>query len=145
ERAQTLAVIDTVAQRAPPPLVLNVPAHRLLDAGVEVFLRAPAELGLELGSIDCIARVMARAVSDELNQPVVRSPLWLHLVEDLADAAHHVDVAALVAAPDIVLLADPAARADQVQCPRVVIDVEPVADVGAGAVDRQRLALERVE
>ena len=64
----------------------------------------------------------------------------------MAQIAHHdVDVAALVAAADIVFLADPAARHDQVERPRVVLDIEPVAHIRARAIDRQRLAVNGVE
>src|SRR5689334_16036584 len=35
-------------KRLPPPLVVEIPLHRLLDTRLEVFPRAPAELILEL-------------------------------------------------------------------------------------------------
>ena len=60
DQPEPLAAIDAVAQRLPPVATVEIPPHRLLDAGLEGLLRAPAELGLELGRIDGVALVVAR-------------------------------------------------------------------------------------
>ncbi|MNI01511.1 hypothetical protein D3C73_543600 [compost metagenome] len=66
-------------------------------------------------------------------------------IHQLADAGDDIDVAALVAAADIVGLADPAPFGDDIEGTGVILDIEPVANVGAIAVNRQRLAIESVE
>ena len=53
---------------------------------------------------------------------------------------HDLEVGPLVVAADIVRLAGLALLQDQPERPGVVVDEEPVADVVALAVDRQRLA-----
>ena len=54
------------------------------------------------------------------------------------------DVLALLAAADVVGLARRALAQHELDPGAVILDVEPVADLAAVAVDRQRLALERV-
>ncbi len=67
------------------------------------------------------------------------------LVENGADHAHHLDIAALGPAADIVGLAEAALPEHEEERPRMVLDMEPVADIGAAAIDRQLLAFDRVE
>ena len=55
---------------------------------------------------------------------------------------HDVEIGALVAAADIVGLADRAALQDERERVGVILDVEPVANVQAIAIDGQRLARE---
>ena len=83
---------------------------------------------------------MAGAVGDELDQLLVRTVGRRQPVEHVADAPHDIDVAALVAAADIVGLAEPAALGDQVERAGMILDEQPVADILALAIDRQWLA-----
>src|SRR5438067_314362 len=48
-----------------PFLVVQVPAHRLADAGFESLGRFPAQLALELTCIDRVAAVVPRTVGHE--------------------------------------------------------------------------------
>ena len=66
-------------------------------------------------------------------------------VDQGADAADDLDVRLLAVAADVVGLARLAAVKHAPQGPAVVLDEQPVADVHAVAVDRQLLALGRVE
>ena len=56
----------------------------------------------------------------------------------------HLEVLVLVAAADVVDLAGPALAQDELDPGAVVLDVEPVPHLAAVAVQRQRLAVERV-
>src|SRR5437588_12018012 len=51
-------------QRLPPLAVVRIPAHRLLEPGVEVDGRAPAELPPDLGPVEQVAAVLPRPVRD---------------------------------------------------------------------------------
>ena len=88
---------------------------------------------------------MAGAVGDEADQAVVRGAGRVHPVQMRADGADDLQVGALVVAADVVALADPALLQHQPQGAGMVLDIEPVADVVAGAVDRQRLARQTLE
>ncbi len=66
-------------------------------------------------------------------------------VEEGANAAHHVNIAALVPTADIVFFSNAAALNDDIECARVVLDVEPVADVRPGSINRQRFLVDGVE
>src|ERR1700691_5665617 len=118
DHAETLARIDLFPERAPPPLVVEIPTHRLLDAALERFARAPAELALELGGVDRIAEIVPGPIGDEGNEGVVRACPRAKIIEDSANAPHHIDVAPFVATPDIVFFADPPAGHDDIERPR---------------------------
>ena len=69
----------------------------------------------------------------------------MRAIELGADRAHHVQIAARLACADRVGGARLAVLEHPHQCRGVVLDEDPVAPVGAVAVDRQRLALQRVQ
>src|SRR5215831_12324676 len=139
ERAQALAGIDFLPQRAPPPFVFEIPDNRLFDSAVERLDRPPAELTFDLARVYRITQVMPRPVGDKGDQRFVRAADRAQTVENGADSKHDVDVASLVPAADIILLADPAAGDEEIERARMILDIEPVANVRAGAIDRQRL------
>ena len=122
----------------PPVTVLEVPLDRLLDAVLEFRLRLPAELRVDFRRVDGVAAVVALAVGDVLDEV-------FGLAELLEDGLDDVDVGALIVAADVVDLADAALLQDQVDGMAVILDVEPVADVLAVAVDRQLLVGQRVD
>src|SRR5262249_54612145 len=62
-----------------------------------------------------------------------------------ADVLDHGEVGALALAAEIIAFAWPAALGERDQAGRMILDVEPVAHVRAVAVDRQRLAGDRLE
>ena len=62
-----------------------------------------------------------------------------------ADGFDDLDVFLLIVAADVVGFAGDALRHDLDERPGVILDVEPVADLRTGAVNRQRLAVERMQ
>ena len=115
--------------RAPPGLVVAVPADRLREAGGEVGVRGrPAELAAELGRVDRVAAVVAGAVA----RPV---EVVLGAAEGLQDLAQDGDVVQLAVGADQVGLADAAAGQDGPDGGAVVLGVDPVADVAPVAVE----------
>src|SRR5436190_16444594 len=119
-----------VLDGAPPRLVLAVPAHGALQGVVEVGVALEAE-ALQAGRVERVAAVVALAVGDAADQR-------LRLAEKLEDLKGDLAVLALVAAADVVRLAVLAALDEEVDGRAVVLDEEPVADVAAVAVERQR-------
>ena len=115
--------------RAPPGLVLDVPVDGLLQALGEVGVgRPPAELALELGAVDGVAAVVARAVGD----PVEVLGVAAHGLEDHAQDR---DVVLLAISSDEVGLPRAALGEDVPDGRGVVLGVDPVAHVLAAAVE----------
>ena len=136
--ALVIGLIVAADDAHPPVTVLEVPLDGLLDAVLELRLRLPAELCVDLRRVDGVAAVVALAVGDVLDEV-------FGLAELLEDGLDHVDVGALIVAADVVDLADASLLQDQVDGMAVILDVEPVADVLAVAVDRQLLVGQRVD
>ena len=133
-----VVLIVTIDDMPPPALVFKIPLDGLLDAVLELRLRLPAELRVDLRRVDGVATVVALAVGDVLDEV-------FGLAELLEDGLDHVDVGALIVAADVVDLADASLLQDEVDGTAVVLDIEPVADVLAVAVDRQLLVGQRVD
>ena len=126
---------------AHPFLVVEIPAHGLADALLELVGGQPAQLLLDLRRVNGVAAVVARAVLDEGDQLArIAAELRGHFVDQIADQLHDVEVGPFVVAADVVGLAGAPARQHQPQRFRVVADVEPVAHVHAVAIDGDRFA-----
>ena len=90
---------------------------------------------MNLGRVDRIATVVACAVAHELD---------LALAERRNNQLNDLEIGLFVVAADIINLADAAVANDKVNCAAVVLHVQPVADILAIAVDRQRLIVQHV-
>ena len=123
-------------------MVLEVPADRLFDPLLELQAGLPAQLALEFARVDGVAQVVSRAVGDVGDQ-LLRSPLGAsqQAVHGPDDHPDQVDVPPLVEPADVVCFAVAPLVEDEVDGPGVVLDVEPVADILAPAVDRQRFVV----
>ena len=120
-----------------PFLVVEVPAHRLLDAFLELQARFPAQFLLELGGIDGVAGVVAQAVrhvGDEVH--VLAFGAAKEPVNSLDDDLDDVDVLPFVEAADVVRLGNLPVMENHVDSAGVVFYEEPVAHVLALAVNR---------
>ncbi len=125
-----------------PFLIVEIPLHGLLDALFELEGRLPAEFALELGGVDGVAGVVAEAVGDEGDEVEVSAFRSAELaVNRLYDGLDDVDVLPLVETADVVSLCDSPLTENQVDGPRVILHIEPVADILALAIDRERLAV----
>src|SRR5690606_12219155 len=111
-----------------------VPVDRRPQARGEVAVdRLPAELLPQLRPVDRVPEVVTRPVGDVV-VGVARLP---HRLEDLLD---DVLVVPLPVGADEVRLADATALEDREDGPRVVVGVDPVADVLTAAVELRSLA-----
>ena len=118
--------------------------HRLAQAAVERFLGFPAQLAADLRCVHGIAPVVTGPVGHKGDQPVMRPMRRVreHLVEQPADRMHDIQIAALGIAADIIGLAGGALGHDRVQGAGMILDIEPIANVVARSVDRDRLAVQ---
>src|SRR5206468_2616517 len=80
-----------------------------------------------------------------LDELLARPAGGYKFVKRLADAQDDVDVAPLIATANVVGLARPASLRDSVKGSRMILDVEPVSNVFACAVDRQTFAVKGIE
>ncbi len=135
-------LVFAAGDAAHPGLVVEVPADGLLEALLELEGRLPAELPLELPAVDGIAKVVAGAVGDESDEIVILTfAAAEEPVSDAYESLYHVDVLPLVEAADVVGLAVLPFVENEVDGPRVVLHVKPVADILSLSVDRKRFAV----
>src|ERR1043166_1488473 len=118
--------------------MVDGPTPRTPQAGLEAVTRRPSELSSDLRGVDGVAAIVAGAIGDERLERAPGRACGMELVDRVADSIHDFDVGPLVAAADIVLFADAPAREDQQQTGAVILHVQPIADVAAVPVDRQR-------
>ena len=130
-----------------PGAILQVPSDGLGEARFERLQGLPAELALQLGAVDRVAAVVAGPVGHVGDLCGVAFTVGARClrVEQRADAPDDVEVGPLVDAADIVGLTGATALEHRPDGGGVVLHVEPVADLLAVAVDRERLAVEGVE
>ena len=125
-----------------PLLVIQIPAHRLLDTLLKLKARLPAQLLLKLRRVDGVAHVVAQTVRHVGYQ--VHILTFLAAQQTVHRVDHHLDdvnVLPLVEATDIIGFRNLPVVEDDVNSPRVVFHVQPVANVLALAIHRQRLAV----
>src|SRR6516165_502122 len=67
------------------------------------------------------------------------------MIQDFANSPNHVDVSPFIAPPDIIFLAGASARQYCKKRASMILDKEPIAYVASIAVDRQCLAMQRVQ
>src|SRR5690242_2543742 len=128
----------------PPPAVLQIPSDGPAQTAVESLARRPAKFAPDLGDVHRVAPVMTRPVCNECDKLSVRPMCRArqHFVEQPADPGYDIEVGPLGVAANIVALAYPALVEDREQGARVVLDIKPIADIVALAVDRDRLAMQ---
>src|SRR5690606_9593 len=141
-----LEAIAAVKHSLYPWLVVQVPVDRLRQAALEGVARLPAQFTAQLAGVDRVAAIVARPVGDEGDLRLVRLAIRARttLVEQRADGLYHLDVLLLRIAADVIGLADPAVGQHGADRIAVVADEQPVAYLTAVAVDRQRLAGQRL-
>lgn len=112
----------------------------LRESALEILARPPSELAFDLAGIHGVAKIVAGPIGDEADQVATRAGRARRdHIDQIADALHHTEIGAFAARANVVSLADPAVLERQCQRLRVVSDMEPVADIAAIAIDRQRL------
>src|ERR1700757_3877577 len=136
--AEALAAVAARPNQFPPPPVLEVPRDRPAQPAVKGFARRPVQVTSDLGDIHRVATIVSGPVGDKGDEPLmrrIRRPRQ-HLVEQTADRGNDREIGALGAAAEIVALSGSSLGQDREQAARVILDIEPVADILARAVDR---------
>src|SRR5258708_152891 len=130
-----------------PIFVFKIPADGLADAALKCLQRTPVEFALDFARVHRVPAVVARAVfdkSDELavwHSGVVRA----QLVQQITNGADNLEVPFFASPTDVVGFPDSALGEHRANGAAVILDVKPVANVFAVAVDRERLAGARVQ
>ena len=88
---------------------------------------------------------MSRPIGDVGDEILVTGRLRAQLVHDRADGLHHLEIGALIVPAHIVCLADRALLVDEAEGLDVIVDVKPVTNVRALAVDGERLPVKAIE
>src|SRR5690554_1860517 len=143
--AQTFALVAAILYALAPVEVVEVPLDGFADAGFEGFFGRPAEFFLDFAGVYSVAHVVAGAVLHKGNQVPVAAFLRTKLLEDVADGVHYFNVLFFVVATNVVGFAGFAFGDDFVEGAGVVFHKQPVADLVAFAVYRERLAFQCVE
>src|SRR5262252_5279792 len=123
--------------------MLEIPARRVEQTFFEGVARLPAELAANPGRVDRVPPVVSRPIRNERLEGAVVAASGAQPFERGADAVDDLEVRSLVAAADIVLFADAPLLQHEQQTRAVIVDVQPVADVAAGPVNRQGTSVER--
>src|SRR5690348_11700245 len=141
-QTQPFHAIAAIKDTLHPRLMVEVPVDRAGNTGFEIDRRAPAEFALQFGRIDGVAAIVAGSVLHELDQAFALATIRQRplLIEQSTDGFHHLDVFPLGVAADVVRFSHPTGFQYTPDCAAVVLDIQPVADVPAVAIDRQRFA-----
>src|SRR5262245_53321117 len=113
--------------------MLQIPADRVAQAGLERGTRRPAERALGSRSVDRVAAIVTGTIGDERLEPVMADRSRLQLVEDVADAVDDLAIGPFVVAADVVFLASPPVLQHLQDAGAMVLDMQPVAHVSAVA------------
>ena len=135
-------LIGTAGHILDPALIIEVPLHRLADTRLEGFSRLPAEFALDLGSVNGIATIMARTVLHigDLLLVLLAIGSRAEFIKNCAEGVNDVQIRLLVPAANVVGFAQLARFQNAPDRRTMIFDVEPVANLLAIAVNRQRLA-----
>lgn len=121
--------------------MIEVPSDCLFYSLFELEGWFPAEFILQLGRIDGISKIVPSAVGDESNEV---EAVTFRVAEDTVYGADHhldeVDVPPFVETSDVVGVAVLALVEDEVDGAGVILDIEPVTDILAFSIYRERLA-----
>ena len=121
----------------PPRLMIQIPTDCLLDAISKFSFRQPAKFCVDFCRIDSVAAVVAFAVFYVGNEA-------FRLAQFLQDKLYNVDVCHFVVTTDIVSLSYGSFMDDEVDGFAVVFHIEPVTDVFAISVNRERLVIKGI-
>ena len=118
--------------------MIQIPLNRFLDAVGEFRFRQPAQFFMDFRRVDGVAAVMAFTVRDMMDEAFRFAQFFANQFDD-------VDIPHFIVAADVIDFADTAFLEDEVDGPAMVFDIEPVADIEAVPIDRQRLVMQGID
>ena len=95
--------------------------------------------------IDSVALIVAGAIGNKSYQTAARFIPRHKLVENFTDRVDDLEISPLAAPADIVAMSGTPLGENQRECSDVVINIEPVTDMPAVSVHRQRLSFDRIQ
>lgn len=138
-------LISPALDVAHPLLVIQIPLHGFADPGFKGLLRLPGQLGAHLAGINGITPIVTRAIRHIADLLAIGADLRHHLIEQIADGVHDLQILFFVMTTDVVGLTDSASGDHGVERTGVIFHIEPIADLVTLAIDRQRLAFQGIE
>src|SRR5690606_19117765 len=95
------------ANFAPPRIIGEIPIDGRGEGVLKAPARPPADLALDFRRIDGIAEIVTRTIFHEADRFAIRTAVFARRppIEVIANGRHHGEIAALIAASDIVALA----------------------------------------
>src|SRR5205823_2046724 len=99
------AAVFAASHLLDPGRVVEVPADRLREPGLEGLARRPAETRADLRRIHGVAAVVARTIGDVGDERAVAGGARPQALQPVADGVHDIDVAPLGGAADVVRFA----------------------------------------
>ena len=121
----------------PPRTVVEIPLNGLPDAVCEFRFGKPAQLVVYFGRVDGIAHIVTLSVGNKGYKA-----FWF--AESMAYQFYDVDILHLVVTADVVHFANRSVMYDKVDRTAVILNVQPVANVFACALNGQRFVSERI-
>ena len=118
--------------------MVQVPLDGLLDAVGEFRFWQPAQFFVDFRRVDGIATVMPFTVRDMMDEA-------FRFAQFFANQFNDVDILHFIVAADVIDFADTALLENEVDGPAMVFDIEPVADIEAVPIDRQRLVMQGID
>src|SRR6266849_10830600 len=134
--------ITAAGDIADPIFVFKIPADGFSDAGLKRLQRVPVQFALDFAGVHRVPAVVAGAVFDERDELAVRNGgvVRAQLVQQIANGPDKLEVLFFASPADVVGLPDAAVGEHGANGTAVILDVEPVANVFAVAIHRERLA-----
>ena len=121
----------------PPLAVIKVPLNRFLDSVLKLSLRQPTKLCVDFGRVNGVAHIVPLAVGDVGDEA-------LRFAKFFANQFNYVNVSHLVMPTNVVDLSYTSFVNNKVNRLAVILDIKPIADVFAFAVNWQRLVIQAV-
>lgn len=118
--------------------MVQVPLDSLLDAVGKFRFRQPAQFFMDFRRVDGVAAVMAFTVRNMMDEAFRFAQFFANQFDD-------VDIPHFIMAADVIDFADTALLEDEVDGSAMVFDIEPVADIEAVPIDRQRLVMQGID
>ena len=121
--------------------------HGFRQTFLDGHRRPPAQLLADTGGINRVARIMARTIGHEGDLLFIGGPVAARalVIKDRTECFDQLKVGALILAAHIIAAPVFTLLQHQQQRIGVIFHIEPVANVGAIAIDRQRLTGERIQ
>src|SRR5690242_230684 len=130
-----------------PTPVLEIPLHRLFKSRFKTGPREPAQRVTNMRTVYGIAAVMSRPVRHKSDLLAVGSAVLRRAdpVEDVTNRPHDILVGLFRFPADAVALERRGMFQNVHDRRAMILDIDPIPDMFAVAINRQRLAIQRVE